>query len=165
MITKDTITEIFCIIDEFTKNLDKELEKNLHLEAEGECIRHRNRKGMMSDSEIIYILVCYHFVTFRNFRHYYLFFIKNHMRSYFPRAVSYNRFVEMMPRMFFQIILFMKLQAFGRCNGISFVDSTMILVCHITTRFSGVLPLTIREPWAGVTNSSCICCAMTAEKS
>ena len=31
MITKDKVTEIFYIIDEFDKNLDGELKKNLHL--------------------------------------------------------------------------------------------------------------------------------------
>jgi len=29
MITKDKVTEIFCIIDEFDKNLNEELKKNL----------------------------------------------------------------------------------------------------------------------------------------
>ena len=31
MITKDKVTEIFCIIDEFDKNLTAELDKNLRL--------------------------------------------------------------------------------------------------------------------------------------
>ena len=41
------------------------------------------------------ILLYFHFGTFRNFKHYYLFFIKGTMKSYFPKAVSYNRFVEL----------------------------------------------------------------------
>ena len=35
-----------------------------------------------------------------NFKHYYLFFIKGTMKSYFPKAVSYNRFVELESRVF-----------------------------------------------------------------
>ncbi|RKW63881.1 MAG: IS982 family transposase, partial [Prevotella sp.] len=35
--------------------------------------RMRNRKGQMSKSEIMTILLCYHFGSFRNFKHYYLF--------------------------------------------------------------------------------------------
>ncbi len=31
MITRDKVTEIFCIIDEFDKNLNEELKKNLRL--------------------------------------------------------------------------------------------------------------------------------------
>ena len=90
----------------------------------------RNRKGQMSKSEIMTILLCYHFGSFRNFKHYYLFFIKEHMASYFPKAVSYTRFVELMPRVFFDLMAFMRIQGFGKCTGISFVDSTMISVCH-----------------------------------
>ena len=67
----------------------------------------RNRKGQMSKSEIMTILLCYHFVSFRNFKHYYLFFIKEHLASYFPKAVSYTRFVELMPRVFFELTAFM----------------------------------------------------------
>ena len=72
------------------------------------------------------ILLYFHFGTFRNFKHYYLFFIKGTMKSYFPKAVSYNRFVELESRVFFQLMFFLNLGAFGRCTGITFVDSTMI---------------------------------------
>ena len=33
-------------------------------------------------------------------------------------------------RVFFQLMFFLNLGAFGRCTGITFVDSTMIPVCH-----------------------------------
>ena len=41
-----------------------------------------------------------------------------------------------MPRVFFMMMLFMKLHAFGKCSGISFVDSTMIPVCHNLRRYA-----------------------------
>ena len=123
MITTDKVTEIFCILDEFCKNLDAELTKNLHIAPIDEGYkRMRNRKGQMSKSEIMTILLCYHFGSFRNFKHYYLFFIKEHLASYFPKAVSYTRFVELMPRVFFELMAFMRIQGFGKCTGISFVD-------------------------------------------
>ena len=131
MVTTDKVTEIFCILDEFCKNLDAELTKNLHIAPIDEGYkRMRNRKGQMSKSEIMTILLCYHFGSFRNFKHYYLFFIREHLASYFPNAVSYTRFVEIMPRVFFDLMAFMRIQGFGKCTGISFVDSTMISVCH-----------------------------------
>ena len=137
MITTDKVTEIFCILDEFCKNLDAELTKNLHIAPIDEGYkRMRNRKGQMSKSEIMTILLCYHFGSFRNFKHYYLFFIKEHLASYFPKAVSYTRFVELMPRVFFDLMAFMRIQGFGKCTGISFVDSTMIPVCHNMRRKS-----------------------------
>ena len=60
MITKDKVTEIFCIIDEFDKNLDGELKKNLCLSAHnGSRKCYINRKGKLSESGMITILICY----------------------------------------------------------------------------------------------------------
>ena len=135
MITKDKVIEIFCIIDEFDKNLNVELSKNLCLppyNSNGK--RCRNRKGRLSESEIMTILVGYHFGTYRNFKEYYQNCIRGWLRHEFPAALSYNRFVELMPRVFLKMMLFMKLHAFGRCTGITFVDSTMIPVCHNVRR-------------------------------
>ena len=73
-----------------------------------------------------------------------------------------------MPRVFFKMMLFMKLYAFGKCTGITFVDSTMIPVCHNVRRyynkvFAG-LAKDGRVPWAGVMDSSCTCYAMILVK-
>ena len=59
MITKDKVTEIFCIIDEFDKNFEFELKKNLLPITDGK--QHRNRKASLSDSEIMTILLLFHF--------------------------------------------------------------------------------------------------------
>ena len=108
MITKDKVTEIFCIIDEFDKNLDGELKKNLHLPNQnGNGKRYRNRKGRLSESEVMTILICYHFGTYRNFKEYYQNCIRGCFHKEFPNAVSYNRFVELMPRVFCKKMLFM----------------------------------------------------------
>ena len=91
MITKDKVIEIFCIIDEFDQNLHSELNKNLSLpskDASGKY--HRNRKGILCESEIMTILVCYHFGTYRTFKEYYLNCIKGILKQEFPNAVSYN---------------------------------------------------------------------------
>ena len=95
MITTDKVTEIFCVLDEFCKNLDAELTKNLHIAPIGEGYkRTRNRKGKMSKSEIMTILLCYHFGSFRNFKHYYLFSSSNIWQATSPmpcpRRVSWN---------------------------------------------------------------------------
>ena len=81
------------------------------------------------------ILICYYFCTYRNFKEYYLDCICGCFHKEFPHAVSYNRFVELMPRVFCKMILFMRLYAFGKCTGITFVDSTMIPVCHNVRRY------------------------------
>jgi hypothetical protein len=84
----------------------------------------------MSDSEIMTILICFHFNTYRNFKHYYLSYVKVYLKDYFPYAVSYNRFVELESRVAVQMALFLQLVCFGECTGISFIDSTCIPVCH-----------------------------------
>ena len=134
MTTDCKVTEFFCIIDEFCKHFDAENAGKL-LEANS-GVKRRQRAASLSDSEIMTILLYFHFGTFRNFKHYYLFFIKGTMKSYFPKAVSYNRFVELESRVFFQLMFFLNLGAFGRCTGITFVDSTMIPVCHNLRRYA-----------------------------
>src|SRR5574344_2435908 len=134
MITKDKITEIFYIIDEFNSIFDAEIEKRHLLSTTGKA--RRMRKASLSDSEIMTILLLFHFGTFRNFKHYYLHYIKEHLSKEFPDAVSYNRFIELESRVFFKLVFFLNLRAFGKCTGISFVDSTMIPVCHNMRRYA-----------------------------
>ena len=134
MTTDYKVTELFCIIDEFCKHFDAENAGNLLEDNSG--TKRGRRQASLSDSEIMTILLYFHFGTFRNFKHYYLFFIKGTMKSYFPKAVSYNRFVELESRVFFQLLFFLNLGAFGRCTGITFVDSTMIPVCHNLRRYA-----------------------------
>lgn len=127
MLSADKVNEIFCIADDFCKEFDKSIEKNA-LRADGK--KHRNRKGQMSDSEIMTILICFHFNTYRNFKHYYLSYVKGYLKDCFPNAVSYNRFVELESRVAVQMAMFLELFCFGECTGISFIDSTCIPVCH-----------------------------------
>lgn len=81
------------------------------------------------------ILVRYHFGTYRNFKEYYPDCVLGWMSRGFPDAVSYNRFAEFMPRVFIDMLLFMRPYAFGKCTGITFVDSAMIPVCHNVRRY------------------------------
>ena len=134
MITKDKVTEIFCIIDEFCKHFDAENAQKVLISSK--VTSRRRRSATMSDSEIMTILLLFHFGSYRNFKHYYLSFIKIIQKKEFPTAVSYNRFVELEGRVFFQMMFFLNLQAFGRCTGITFVDSTMIPICHNLRRYA-----------------------------
>lgn len=88
MITNDKIIEIFCATDEFSKKYEEEIENMPLLSSEGKV--RRRRAASMSDSEIMTILIMFHFGTFDRFKHYYLHFIKLHLKSDFPDAVSYN---------------------------------------------------------------------------
>ena len=85
------ITEIFCQVDDFCKEFEDHIKKQVL--ASGK--RRRNRPSKLSDSEIITILIYFHLGSFRNFKHYYLFYVHKHLCSDFPDLVSYNRFVEL----------------------------------------------------------------------
>lgn len=128
MISKDKITEIFCIADDFCKELEKEFAKKVLPDSDNAPKRHRKR--MMSDAEVITILICFHFNSYRNFKHYYLYCVRTVWKDLFPKTFSYNRFIEIMPRCFVAMTMFLKLAVFGKCTGISFVDSTCIPVIH-----------------------------------
>lgn len=70
MITESKVTEIICIADDFCKEFKVEMAKNSIPSFPG--TPKRRRKRMMSDAEIITILICFHFNTYRNFKHYHL---------------------------------------------------------------------------------------------
>ena len=89
--TDANIIEIFCILDEFCKYFAPELKKHT-LDICGK--RRRNRPCLMSDSEVMTILVLFHILRHRDLKSFYLGYVCNHMRKEFPHRLSYNRFVE-----------------------------------------------------------------------
>jgi len=76
------------------------------------------------------ILLFFHFGTFKNFKHYYLHYIGIHLKKEFPKQLSYNRFIAIEHRVFVPMMFFINTVCFGKCTGITFVDSTSIKVCH-----------------------------------
>ena len=63
MTTDYKVTELFCIIDEFCKHFDAENAGNLLEDNSG--VKRRRRQASLSDSEIMTILLYFHFGTFR----------------------------------------------------------------------------------------------------
>lgn len=128
MITQDKVIEIFCIADDFCKEFDAEIKK--HQLPGTKSAKRRNRPGQLSDSEMLTILISFHFGTFRNFKHYYLFYVSTHLRKEFPDLISYSRFIGIQSRLFVPLAMFLKLVCMGQCSGITYVDSTKVAVCH-----------------------------------
>lgn len=69
MITKSKVTEIFVLPMISAKNLMQRWQKNVVQSTPD--VPKRRRKRMMSDAEVITILICFHFNSYRNFKHYY----------------------------------------------------------------------------------------------
>ena len=123
------ITEIYFIIDEFCKELEKT--KEGHLLSQENGLKRRNRKFKLTDSEVICILTLFHLSGFRKLKTFYIYFVKIHLKSEFPETVSYNRFVELQQKALLPMALFLKTCCLGDCTGVSFIDSTPLRVCHI----------------------------------
>jgi len=116
----EQIIAIFCEIDDFCKEYEKHM-----ITGEGPAIQ----KTRMSLSEIMTITVMYHLSHYREFKWYYNNLVSKEWRVYFPKLVSYNRFVEIMQSISVPLILYLMKDGFGKCSGINFADSTSIDVC------------------------------------
>lgn len=129
MFSKDKVTEIFCAVDDFCKEFELRIKELKQVQVNGEK-RYRNRALSMSDSEILTILICFHFGAHKTFKHYYQQIVQDHWVDLFPKSLSYNRFVEVQSRYFVVMAMFLKEKGLGQCTGISFMDSTTLKVCR-----------------------------------
>ncbi len=122
MIIYSKVTEIFCLVDEFCKEYAEIVDKAL-------IGNKAKRPSIMSQSEVITLVIIFQLSGFRTFKHFYVFYVKNHMKDDFPDTVSYNRFTELMQQNLMAMTLFLKTCCLGDCSGISFIDSTPVRVC------------------------------------
>ena len=122
MIIYSKVTEIFCLVDEFCKEYSEIVDKAL-------IGNPAKRPSIMSQSEVITIAIIFQLSGFRTFKHFYIFYVKNHMKDDFPAIVSYNRFTELSQHNLMAMSLFLKTCCLGDCSGISFIDSTPVRVC------------------------------------
>lgn len=88
-------------------------------------------------------MILIHDSGYRCLKHFYQKEVCKHMRHFFPKVVFYNRFVELDKEVAIPLALFLKKVLPGKCMGISFVDSTQLLVCrnqriHIHKTFKGI---------------------------
>lgn len=119
------IVQLFCEMDDFCQSFEPDFKHKL---LEDGTI-HRNKPSSLALSEVMTIIVLFHFSGYRTFKHYYLDLVGSHISWAFPHLVSYNRFVEMMPSALLPLLCYLQTRK-GSCTGISFIDSTPLRVCH-----------------------------------
>lgn len=119
------IVEIFCDIDEFYKNHLKETAKKLFPLPPNK----RQRKTKLSESEMMTIMILFHLSHYRTFKHFYLDCVLGQLSREFPKAVSYPRFVALMPRLLAPLTAYL-LSRTGKHTGLYYLDSTKMVVCH-----------------------------------
>nr|WP_235841689.1 IS982 family transposase [Confluentibacter sediminis] len=94
-------------------------------------VKRRNRKGKLSDSEMMSIYLLFHFGQFANFKHFCLQYVCKHLNDLFPDLVSYERFTARQERVLLPLMLYLKYRGLGKSRGINYIDSTLLRVCHI----------------------------------
>lgn len=122
----DNLLELYCVVDDFLKDFLPQFEKN-----QLESGQKRSKKSCsMSLSEIMTIMIYFHQMRFRDFKSFYNQYLKQHLKKEFPKLLSYNRFIELMPSILIPMCAFIQAQIKTQ-TGIYFVDATTIDVCHV----------------------------------
>lgn len=115
---------LFCSVDDFCQQFEPAfLSKVLH-----DGRRKRRRKCKLALSEMLTIVIAFHLSHVRDFKAFYQ-YLQLHHRQDFPNLISYNRFVELMPRLVVPLSSYLQ-SRYGTQSGIAFVDSTPIRVCN-----------------------------------
>lgn len=120
--------KIFCEVHDFWKQFQVEWEKILLPESR----RKRRKACRLCLSEVMTIVILFHFSRYRTFKDYYQKQVLTSYRHYFPHLVSYNRFVELMQACSVPLALFMSRQRLEQTKGVAFIDSTALAVCENT---------------------------------
>jgi len=115
---------LFCNIDDFWQTFKTEW--NQHLISSGH--KKRGPEPELSVSEMMTIVIRFHQSNFRTFKSFYQ-YVSMHLRSYFPRLISYSRFVGLQKNLFIPLFAYL-LQNRGIVTGIAFIDATSIKACH-----------------------------------
>jgi hypothetical protein len=120
------LDELYTIIDDFCKEYEKN-SQNMLLESATK--KTRKRKTKVSLSEIMSLLVLYQGSNIKNFKAFYI-FIQADLKLAYPNLCSYNRFIELAPRAIKPLMILLNI-LYASCDGLSYIDSTAIKVCHI----------------------------------
>jgi len=121
------VIQTFCEIDDFIISCEQFVEGKLI----GSKRPHAVHEPGISASEMMCIELLYHLSGFKCFQYYYEQGVKKGaLQSYFPNAPSYNRFVQLKPRILSLMALYLNCCRLGRLCGLYYADSTSIAVCH-----------------------------------
>jgi hypothetical protein len=126
---REKVTEFFVKLDDFQQEFTQIMEN--HRKLVDTKVKRRNRKGKLSDSEMMSIYLLFHFGQFTNFKHFYLQYVCKHLNDLFPDLGSYERFTARQERVLLPLMLYLKYRGLGKSRGINYIDSTLLRVCHI----------------------------------
>lgn len=122
----ENITELFCFVDDFCHAVDKNFAEKLLPSG-----KKPTRTPEVTHSEILTIILLYQQSRYKDFKSFYIHYVKLLYGDAFPKLPSYSRFIRLKPRILWYLMLL--LQWFceqAKVTGISYIDATSIAVCH-----------------------------------
>lgn len=88
------------------------------------------RAGQLTDSEMLAIVIFYHYSGAKCFEYYYRNCVQMQLVSYFPQLITYERFVARMPRLLPGLFVLLKWQCSqAKRTGFYIADSKPLAVC------------------------------------
>lgn len=120
----EQLIAIFCDIDDFCKGYKEYHSKYLLTDKSGKM-----PVTSMDMSEIMTVVVFFHLSHHRTFKWYYKNYVCGTLKEYFPRVLSYNRFVEVTKSIIAPLTLYLMKRCLGKCSSVNFIDSTPLQVC------------------------------------
>jgi len=120
-----SLESLFCHVDDFCRWFEPRWQHQLLSNG----LQHRRRSRSLCLSEIMTILVAFHQSAYRNFKWFYT------QRRLSLLTQSLSATGELQPLCLLDALVLLPLCAylrhcFGKCTGISFIDSTSLNVCH-----------------------------------
>ena len=121
------ITRIFIETDDFFKAFEQDCKEALL------ALEDKNYAAMsefaLSPSEVMTILIAFHMSNYRTFKHFYIQHVQRYWRQAFPDLVSYPRFIALQKYVLLPLCALLD-SCKGPVTGISYIDSTPLIVCH-----------------------------------
>ena len=121
MLLRDKITEIYVGFDDYMKEKFPSADKSFSF----------TNQPKLSLSEMASIEIGYHQSVYKCFKYYYQEEILLNLKSYFPNAVSYERFVTLKNRLNPYLEAFLRDTRLALPTDANFIDASKLEVCHI----------------------------------
>jgi hypothetical protein len=143
---EEIITVLFCFVDDFCKlyeslqkekgesfkEIEMEIEKSVRRPSSrgnNKRIKRRNRQSRMHISEIMTIVIWFHFANCTSFKAFYIEQIMVSWKHFFPGLLSYTRFIQLMKKIFVPLMFLIE-NIKGTKTDLYRIDSTFLPVCH-----------------------------------
>jgi hypothetical protein len=103
-----------------------------HWLSEGKPSPKPRRVPKIAESEMITILIFYHYSGYKCFEYYYKSLVLKDLKTYFPRAPSYNYFIELIERVALPMLILAKLTCQqAEKTGLYYLDAKTLPVCDL----------------------------------